>query len=461
LAAIGYKAEALKALILDELDFKDLLDDGGSDLESLTRVPTSFGFTSLPALWSYYRRNRRIFDRLRADYGLYKVPKLQELLIRKIKDQIPALEHNSSITFQDLKEHGCAALKIVASDLGGHEPLVFSASGGYERNGLVLDAIRASMSYPFVFCPVPINNNLLVDGGLTTNLPVFLFERERRALGVPVIAFDLIPEATNNQIHHLGHFCNGLATTALESTDILMRKMLTGVYHVPVAIPPTIRTLDFGLTRSQRSQLFQIGKQAATEVFDGVFKNFYRAQNEVEELQALHVPPAVIVPALKAIAKAFEANGARQVRANVSLPTERGTRIIVYQYGMEDDSDSDLELKLEAGCSGKAWENREPFVGNLIEGKRSYHDWGLTQTQQAKIRKDRRTMFCFPIFDGDRRATRRSELDNLNTVGVLSIDTSTPLKQTGWTKSRRSEIISDSFMDEGELWADTLSRILR
>jgi hypothetical protein len=97
----------------------------------------------------------------------------------------------------------------------------------------------------------------------------------------------------------------------------------------------------------------------------------------------------------------------------------------------------------------------------LIEGKRSYHDWGLTQTQQAKIRKDRRTMFCFPIFDGDRRATRRSELDNLNTVGVLSIDTSTPLKQTGWTKSRRSEIISDSFMDEGELWADTLSRILR
>ena len=459
LAAIGYNADALKTLILDELDFNVLLDDGGVDLANLANLPTKF--TSIPALWKYYYRNRRLFDRLKTDYGLYRVPKLQDLLVRKIKEQIPALAHNANITFQDLEEQGCTPLKIVASDLGGHEPLVFSANGGHERNGLVIDAIRASMSYPFVFCPVPINNNLLVDGGLTTNLPLFLFERERRALGIPVIAFDLVPEASNNQIEHLGHFCNALTTTALEATDILLRKLLTGIHHVPVPIPASIRTLDFSLTSEQRLQLFQIGKQSATEVFNRIFKDYDRATNEVEELQSLHVPPAVIVPVLKAIAKAFEVRGARNVRANISLPTGRGTRVIVYQYGMDYDSDSDLELSLGAGCSGKAGENREPFVGNLIEGKRLYHDWGLTQTQQAKVRKDRRTMFCFPIFDRDRRPIRRRELETLNMMGVLSIDTSTLLKETGWTVSKRSENIRETFMDEGEAWADTLGRILR
>src|SRR2546425_4688484 len=41
--------------------------------------------------------------------------------------------------------------------LGSRIPRVYSALGGHEFNGSALDAVRASMSYPFVFRPVKMN----------------------------------------------------------------------------------------------------------------------------------------------------------------------------------------------------------------------------------------------------------------------------------------------------------------
>ena len=45
----------------------------------------------------------------------------------------------------------------------------------------VLDAVRASTCYPFVFQPVDRNRQCwLVDGGLASNLPAFLFHDEQQ-----------------------------------------------------------------------------------------------------------------------------------------------------------------------------------------------------------------------------------------------------------------------------------------
>jgi len=53
----------------------------------------------------------------------------------------------------------------VASDIYNKEAIVF-------RKGVLGDAIRASMTYPFVFKPIKIDDRLLFDGGIYNNFPV-------------------------------------------------------------------------------------------------------------------------------------------------------------------------------------------------------------------------------------------------------------------------------------------------
>ncbi|MDR3652906.1 MAG: patatin-like phospholipase family protein [Paludibacter sp.] len=55
--------------------------------------------------------------------------------------------------------------RCVASDIYNKEAVIF-------RYGVLGDAIRASMSYPFMFKPVMIDNRLLFDGGIYNNFPV-------------------------------------------------------------------------------------------------------------------------------------------------------------------------------------------------------------------------------------------------------------------------------------------------
>lgn len=56
-------------------------------------------------------------------------------------------------------------VRIIATDLLTGEKVVFS-------KGNLVTAIRASCSIPFVFSPVEMDNMLLVDGGLSSNIPI-------------------------------------------------------------------------------------------------------------------------------------------------------------------------------------------------------------------------------------------------------------------------------------------------
>jgi len=55
--------------------------------------------------------------------------------------------------------------RCVASDVYNKQAVVFN-------NGVLGDAVRASMTYPFMFKPISIDNKLLFDGGIFNNFPV-------------------------------------------------------------------------------------------------------------------------------------------------------------------------------------------------------------------------------------------------------------------------------------------------
>jgi len=63
--------------------------------------------------------------------------------------------------------------RCVASDVYNKQAVVFN-------NGILGDAIRASMTYPFMFKPISIDNKLLFDGGIFNNFPVNVMKSDFR-----------------------------------------------------------------------------------------------------------------------------------------------------------------------------------------------------------------------------------------------------------------------------------------
>jgi len=62
-------------------------------------------------------------------------------------------------------DHLFVPFRCIASDIYRKEAVVF-------RNGNLGDAVRASMTFPFMYKPIMINNQLLFDGGIFNNFPV-------------------------------------------------------------------------------------------------------------------------------------------------------------------------------------------------------------------------------------------------------------------------------------------------
>lgn len=88
------------------------------------------------------------------------------------------------LTFSDLK----LPFAAVATDIRSGRDVVL-------QGGLVIDAIRATISIPGVFMPVDLGDYRLVDGGVLDNVPV---DVARRMGAHPVVAVDVLPSFSQN-----------------------------------------------------------------------------------------------------------------------------------------------------------------------------------------------------------------------------------------------------------------------
>ena len=91
--------------------------------------------------------------------------------------------------------------RAVATDLTTGQPVVLD-------KGPLVDALRASMSIPALFPPVMIDGRLLVDGGVSNNLPIDV----ARDMGADIVIVSSIPPA-QKQTAELGSFAASLGQT--------------------------------------------------------------------------------------------------------------------------------------------------------------------------------------------------------------------------------------------------------
>lgn len=466
LGAVGYSGSQIRDLMRTK-SFTSFLDDNGYELEKLKGLARLF----FEDAWFKSARvaktlisERALIRKLNTEVGLYGAANLEKFLLEAVKDRYPRL--TDDFRFSDLHRVTAKSLKVVAADIVARKSLTFSmnGSGGTEQDISVITAVRASMSYPFVFKPVKMHNNYLSDGGISSNLPVFLFERERKLSSIPVLAFDLIvpPRYRADIDYTLLKFSEDLLMTTMESSDKLLRGLITGLHYIPIIVPNGIDTLKFSLSNAEQVELFGAGYEATLRYLENdVGHWFRRGEGKIKELQAQRsVRPETVQGLLAIAAQDFASKTqATAVRSNIMLPTGHGTQIIVYQHGMKGDADADLEIGMESGCSGNAYSDREVVAADLSEAV-----WKLSENERAKIRSDRLAALSIPLYDVSSSVNGRIDAASDRLLGILNIDTATGLLATEWgtlgASPGRMFVLNEVVRKACLLWGEVFSRLL-
>ena len=135
--------------------------------------------------------------------------------------------------------------------------------------------------------------------------------------------------------------------------------------------------------------------------------------------------------------------------------------MVVYEYGMRGDPDSDLELAEDGGCSGRAFSTGEPAVADLDAAKAEYESWNMTEEQQAKVKQSQSSMVAVPIRASVLRSGQSDTLSGTSPIiATLGIDSSTPLGDTGWVYDDQGLNIDRDLLSFAGAWANVISRVM-
>ena len=255
LIAAGYTAQELKEVI-QELDYKRL-----KDASPLDKIPVLGPLTSL------------ILEK-----GIYE-GKFFENWIRGLLKQ-KNVETFNDLVLQDYRgdERYRFKLRVIASDITSGRLLVLPqdiAEFGVRPEDLnVAFAIRMSMSIPFFYEPVVIKDlktnqaHFIVDGGLLSNFPVWLFDSEGAVPAWPTIGFKLVEpeEGAPNNIRGPISLLGALFSTMMEAHDARYIKDENFVRTIPIRTLG-VKTTDFDISTEMSEALYESGREAAQKFF--------------------------------------------------------------------------------------------------------------------------------------------------------------------------------------------------
>ncbi|ALX48061.1 patatin-like phospholipase family protein [Lentibacillus amyloliquefaciens] len=197
--------------------------------------------------------------------GLYKGDRLEKWIYK-------LLAAKSIYTFGELKP---GYLRVVVSDISLGKLVVIPDD--LERiYGInpdyfpVAKAVRMSSGFPYFFMPkkLPGKSNkksLIVDGGLLSNFPLWIFKNENNRNARPVLGIKLSGSPENEkprEIRNALDMFHGLFSTMMHAHDAryVSKSDQNNIIFIPVE---HVDTTDFKLNRDTKEILIQIGHNRA------------------------------------------------------------------------------------------------------------------------------------------------------------------------------------------------------
>jgi NTE family protein len=263
LVAAAYKADELREIVFS-LDFRQFED------------PRWYAKTKVGMGVNVWRQQ-----------GIYR----GDVFYEWMKEKLAAKNIH---TFADLATgyddpRWASRLQVIVSDVSSRQLLVLprdAAVLGYEPGELeVAKAVRMSMSIPIFFEPVRVQNaktnheHLLVDGGMLSNFPVWLFDADSSAIpDWPTFGLLLVEPSPKHPITErlpqprpgprgargLYELITAMVHTMTEAHDRMYLEQDT--FARTIGIPTLgIGTTEFEITEERKEKLYASGRDAAAK----------------------------------------------------------------------------------------------------------------------------------------------------------------------------------------------------
>lgn len=199
--------------------------------------------------------------------GLYKGDALERWIYNILKEK-------GIVTFADL-ESDC--LKIIVSDITLGRLIVLPDDlervyGLTREQCTIAAAVRMSAGFPFYFMPYILRNkqnekSLIVDGGLLSNFPLWIFNKCNQTILRPVLGLYL---HNNEPLKNRRHISNGISLlqsileTMKSGHDIsyIASEDKQNIIYLPTN---NVDTLNFSLKQKEKLLLYETGKERTAE----------------------------------------------------------------------------------------------------------------------------------------------------------------------------------------------------
>ncbi len=232
--------------------------------------------------------------------GDYFLQWMRDLLMEKGITKFGQLRDPNAKT--DARAH---RLQVIASDLSARSMLILPRDAqeiGFDPDELEIAlAVRMSMSIPIFFKPVTVKDaqlrdHVIVDGGLLSNYPIWLFDApggkqpEFPTLGMLLVAPNqkapLIeatgPDELADVTSDLG-FLKAMEATATQAHDRFYVEQASYARTIPIQTLG-VKTTEFDITPDRTQALFESGRQAAADFLKTwdfqAYKDKYRSGAE-------------------------------------------------------------------------------------------------------------------------------------------------------------------------------------
>ncbi len=243
--AAGYSADEIEKL-LDELDVATFLD-------------SPMAFSSIP-----FMRWINLYFRM----GLYQGKELEKWFYEKLADK-------DVYTFDDLPE---GALKLIASDLTNGKMIVLPDDleeyGVNPGSFLISRALRMSCGVPFFFQPVKMRvsggESIVVDGGVLSNFPIWLFDDENKRKGRPMLGLKLSSAKEHMEPHKIKNGLNLFEALFSTMKDAHDERYISRVHEKSIIFIPVEKysATKFDLNEETKLQLMEIGRNRTLQFLE-------------------------------------------------------------------------------------------------------------------------------------------------------------------------------------------------
>jgi predicted acylesterase/phospholipase RssA len=227
--AIGYKYKEIEEDIINK-NFKHLKDT------RITNLLTKYGLDSGNNIMSW----------------------IETLMIKK--------GYYKNTTFREIYDRTGINLKVITTNLNRYTQMIFDNEQTPEYE--VLEAIRMSISIPFIFTIKKYEDDIHVDGGLINNYPMYLFKDEiDNLLGIHLISKQRVKNKI--QIKEIDKYIFNVLYCLLINRDTVSTDENTVCIHTDLEIS---HSMNFDITTDDKMKLIQIGYEAMNNYLDKMKK---------------------------------------------------------------------------------------------------------------------------------------------------------------------------------------------